>query len=721
MGLHIFGIFWSLKTNSMGVLNQEVALNIRISKIICLVLAGVSVVWAALGLSMGTPSAVYVAGGVGIAYLVSYWFHHISWHTIARFAWILSAAASVICGVLFYGMQGRADFMMVGVVICPLLVFSFRNELKYIIASTGAILVASGILYLMDFTPLYPMDASVEAQKISSYFSMLTTCAIVLLALVYYTRRTVESNDKLVQALEEVEVANAAKSQFFANVSHEVRTPMNAIMGFAEIIQADETLSVKAREYAQYIHGSGDHLLGIINQVLDLSKFESGKMELAQRSFSTYDLFHEVFVMFEKPMENKGLEYAFELDSSVPEYLVSDPLRLRQVLINMLGNALKFTKEGSVKWSVKWENNEVLVEVADSGQGIADSDLEKVFNPFEQTEVGKATAGSTGLGLPISREMARLLGGDLWVESVLEVGSQFFFSFKAPIGEVIEKQGASAKLLQKQLPIGMEYRILVVDDVPENRLVIEGLLGRMGFNLIHANDGVEALERLEKEKVDVIITDIVMPRMSGFELIDRLKADERFKDIPLVIMSASLVSEEKQRASQISDSFIQKPFVADDLIRVLLKLKPAELVDRNRVAHQVEKKVDDAPRVEESNKYRNIAVAEDNELNQHVVRTLLEQAGHEVEVVGNGVEMLAYLENNPKVDLFLLDMEMPLMGGPETLEKLRSLSEYQNKEILALTGHDDEQIRLDLLGRGFDEVLTKPFKVQELKRWMNNQ
>jgi CheY-like chemotaxis protein len=393
----------------------------------------------------------------------------------------------------------------------------------------------------------------------------------------------------LMAAKEEADKANQAKSEFLANMSHEVRTPLNGILGYAQILQTSKNFNEKERKGLNIIHQCGTHLLTLINDVLDLSKIEARKMELYATSFHFPSFLHGVAEIFSIRAEQKKVSFICQFDSELPNGVYIDEKRLRQVLINLLGNAVKFTNHGAVIFKVKILEKgsrsdldstrifKVRFQLEDTGVGISPEYLEKIFMPFEQVGDLNNQAQGTGLGLAISQKILALMKSHIQVSSQGGEGSTFWFDLEFP--EVLD-WNQSARISQRGTIVGIEGRkrkILVVDDRWENRSVAIHLLQPLGFEVQEAMNGQEGIVKAAEYRPDLIIADLVMPVMDGFELIRRLRKDPILQDTCIIASSASVF--EAEQCASISagaNEFLPKPISADSLlemIRSLLDLK----------------------------------------------------------------------------------------------------------------------------------------------------
>ncbi|MEG4115552.1 MULTISPECIES: response regulator [unclassified Microcoleus] len=391
--------------------------------------------------------------------------------------------------------------------------------------------------------------------------------------------RVEERTAELTIAKEAADNANQAKSDFLANMSHELRTPLNGILGYAQILERSKTIPEKERHGINIIHQCGSHLLTLINDILDLSKIEARKLELTSKAIHLPSFLQGVVEICRVRSDQKGIEFIYQPDTNLPTGIIADEKRLRQVLLNLLGNSIKFTDKGSVTLKVEViESNATMplpqlkFQAIDTGVGIASDQVNKLFQAFEQVGDRKRHAEGTGLGLAISQRIVELMGGKIQVESHLGIGSNFYFEVALPIA-IDWAQKSSVK--DGRTIIGYEgppCHILIVDDRWENRSVLANLLEPLGFTFTEAENGQEALEKAIEKLPDLVITDLAMPVMDGFEMLKQLRKLEDIKHLRVIVSSASVAEIDQQKSLDMGgDDFLAKPVDAKELLTLLAK------------------------------------------------------------------------------------------------------------------------------------------------------
>ncbi|HEX5756012.1 MAG TPA: response regulator [Arenimonas sp.] len=507
------------------------------------------------------------------------------------------------------------------------------------------------------------------------------------------------------QALVTAEDAARVKGDFLANMSHEIRTPMNAILGFAGLgLQADPP--ERLRDYLQKIDKAGQHLLGVINDVLDFSKIEAGKLELEAVPFSLRDMLDNIADVCAFKAAEQGLELVVAPAPDVPDGLVGDPLRLGQVLLNLAGNAIKFTDRGQVVLRVDAQAIEpasVRLEfsISDTGIGMSEEQLARLFEAFTQADSSITRQyGGTGLGLAISRRLVQQMGSDIAVESAPGHGSRFAFTVELSRAE-------HASRLPPPRPALSGLRVLLVDDVESAREVLQAQLRAFGMNVRAEASGEAALAALRAQPpdqaFDLVLLDWQMPGLDGVETARRIQADAALPKMPEIIMVTAFAKEAAVQAAtgvEISD-FLIKPVSPSALLDSVVDTLGIESLRRSVEQARVPVATPAALRG------ARVLLVEDNVINQQVARELLEQAGIIVRIAGNGMEAVRAVEAEP-FDVVLMDLQMPIMDGYEATRRIRAMPLPQPLPIIAMTAHAISGYRDQCLAAGMDDYLTKP-------------
>ncbi|MGB0387411.1 MAG: ATP-binding protein [Ardenticatenaceae bacterium] len=384
---------------------------------------------------------------------------------------------------------------------------------------------------------------------------------------------------ELVEAKEKAEAANQAKSEFLSNMSHELRTPLNGILGYAQILNRERNFSPSQKNGLEIIHQSGHHLLTLINDILDLSKIEARKMELYPQDLHLAGFLESVVGIIRMRAQEKDLLFAYEPDEALPLGIKADEKRLRQVLINLLGNAVKFTERGRVTLKISRRDTSrpggqitLRFEIIDTGVGMTPEQVKKIFLPFEQVGDAKQRAKGTGLGLAITRQLVNLMGGQIFLSSQLGVGSRFWFdlTFRVVATEEPEQRSINGHIMGYQ---GAKRTILVVDDGLENRLLLSNMLQPLGFEIVLAENGQQEVDLARQIKPDLILTDLMMPVMNGFEAVKEIRKTPQIQEVPIIAVSASVfdMDQEKSRLAGC-DGFVPKPVDQKQLLGFISRL-----------------------------------------------------------------------------------------------------------------------------------------------------
>ncbi|WP_051261704.1 PocR ligand-binding domain-containing protein [Desulfovibrio inopinatus] len=381
-------------------------------------------------------------------------------------------------------------------------------------------------------------------------------------------RQRVEED--LRQAKDAAEAANMAKSMFLANMSHELRTPLNAVLGFSQVMRHSSDLSKKQIETLDIILRSGEHLLGLINDVLDISKIEAGQITLTEETFDLLDTLQSIKDMTSTRAKAKGLQFLMELDPSIPQYIKADEKRLKQVILNLTGNAVKFTEHGGVVMRVRATTNHLNFEIEDTGPGISTDDVPRLFQKFEQ---GSSRKEGTGLGLYISQKLVEKMGGKISVRTETGQGSLFSFSIHYALADQLLVQPPKVERFATGLSAGQKpIRVLVIEDTEESRILLKNMLDLDGIDIVEAVNGEEGIRLFHEHKPDLILMDMRMPVMDGYEATRQIKSTEQGQKTPIIAITASVFAEDRQQVIDTgANEFIRKPIIATELFAKIEK------------------------------------------------------------------------------------------------------------------------------------------------------
>ncbi|MBD3675178.1 MAG: response regulator [Planctomycetaceae bacterium] len=620
----------------------------------------------------------------------------------------------ILLAIFTGGFNAPAMIWLPAVPIIAILLLNWKIARWWVLAT----FISACVMLTLDLVDVFP-PSEIEGKTADWLYALgllgIISCTSLLCLVFEYNTQLLHT--QLESSRINAEAANRAKSDFLANMSHEIRTPMNAVIGMTELA-LDTELNQTQRNYLTVASESAESLLCIINEILDFSKIEAGKLVLESSDFQLREQMGDILKSLGVRAHAKGLELVYNIHSDVPDNLKGDPARLRQILVNLIGNAVKFTEEGEILVEVEQQESHqagcsLHFTVKDTGIGISEESQSRIFSEFEQADTSTTRRyGGTGLGLAITSKLIHAMGGRIWLESTPGIGSTFHFIVNFDVGDPSIVRSPNPPDLQ-------DVSVLIVDDNETNRQILTEMLRNWGLKVHDAEGGSQAIEMLQQlssisSSSFIMVSDINMPGMDGFELVEHIRGMSGVEKTPVILLTSGDREGDLNRCDDLGViSHLMKPIKQSELFEAILNAAHRGAEDSQRKEESVEAE-------DLSCDSMKILLVEDGKANQMLAKSLLQKWGHQVSIAENGELALSAVAEE-SFDLVLMDMQMPVMDGLEATRRIREREEQTGTRlpIIAMTARAMESDREECLSAGMDDYVTKPIRRPELMAALN--